>query len=235
MSIRETGGIKYILTRKKVKNINLRVRPNGEVAVSAPSYVPADRVDAFVLSQAGFIEKARKKFSESVPDTAKPKEYVTGEKLMYIGREITLCVTEGEANAYLDGDILRLSLINTHSLMLRRKAVNDFWNKQCEKYFKELIDRYYPEFEPYGIQYPWLKIRDMKSRWGSCMPSKGVITLNKQLLSVPKECAEYVAVHEFCHFLEANHSDRFYAYVARHMPDWKNRKGKLNKCSINIL
>lgn len=232
MSIRETGGIKYILTRKKVKNINLRVRPNGEVAVSAPSYVPTDRVDAFVLSQADFIEKARKKIRAA--DTAKHGEYITGEKFMYMGREITLCVTEGEANAYLDGEILRLSLINAHSFALRRKAVNDFWNKQCEKYFKELIDRYYPDFEPYGIQYPCLKIRDMKSRWGSCIPAKGVITLNKQLLAAPKECAEYVTVHEFCHFLEANHSDRFYAHVARHMPDWKSRKEKLNKCAFCI-
>lgn len=235
MTVRKIGDIEYIFTRKRVKNINLRIHTDGTVSVSAPNGVPLRAVDEFVLSKSDFIDKAKQKLSENAPEKACPKEYVSGEKFMYFGREITLEIAVGDADARICGDTLRVRLINAHSFALRKKAVNNFFDMQCELYFKELIEKYYAEFKDYGIAYPTLKIKDMKSRWGSCMPSRGVITLSKQLLAAPRECAEYVVVHEYCHFLEPNHSSRFYAHVGRHMPDWKNRKDRLNKCSINVF
>lgn len=110
-----------------------------------------------------------------------------------------------------------------------REYMKGFSDEQYQRFFKSLIDKYYPMFEPYGIKYPTLKVRDMKSRWGSCMPSKGVITLNKLLAAVPIECAEYVTVHELCHFFELNHSRKFYAWVEQFMPDWRARRNRLKE------
>lgn len=185
--IRKIGNIEYTFTRKRVKNINLRIHEDGTVAVSAPNYVSAEKVDEFVFSKAGFIENARKNLKEK---TTQPNEV--------------------------------------------REFLNTLKDKDYEHFFRPFIDKYYPEFKQYGIKYPMLRYKDMKSRWGSCIPSKNIITLNKQLAAVPRECVEYVVVHEYCHFLEPNHSQRFYAHVERHMPDWRERRKKLNKCSINV-
>ena len=69
----------------------------------------------------------------------------------------------------------------------------------------------------------------MKSRWGSCTPKTGVLTFNTRLVYVPEQCAEYVVVHEFCHFLYPNHSGKFYAAVAALLPDWRSRREELRK------
>ena len=64
----------------------------------------------------------------------------------------------------------------------------------------------------------------MRSRWGSCIPSKKILTFNVHLMEYPMPAAEYVVAHEFTHFLQANHSARFYEELARYMPDYKQRE-----------
>jgi len=65
--------------------------------------------------------------------------------------------------------------------------------------------------------------------WGSCQPEKGVITLNSKLIAAPRNCIEYVVLHEFVHFIYSSHSKQFYEFVAMLMPDWKERKSELEK------
>ena len=67
----------------------------------------------------------------------------------------------------------------------------------------------------------------MTSRWGSCQIKKNTITLNRRLIETPMECIEYVVVHEFTHFLQPNHSRKFYDLLAVFMPDWEERKNTL--------
>ncbi|WP_295094925.1 M48 family metallopeptidase [Ruminococcus sp.] len=73
---------------------------------------------------------------------------------------------------------------------------------------------------------------NMTSRWGSCLPSKCIITLNKSLIEAPKCCIEYVVYHEFCHFIHPNHSKQFYSLLQIMLPDWKERKSLLEKYFI---
>ncbi len=69
----------------------------------------------------------------------------------------------------------------------------------------------------------------MKSRWGSCLPGKGIITLNKRLLEAPRGCIQYVILHELCHLIHPDHSKRFYGLLAAWMPDWKEWKTRLEE------
>jgi predicted metal-dependent hydrolase len=73
-----------------------------------------------------------------------------------------------------------------------------------------------------------VRIHAMKTRWGSCNFKKGTLNFNLYLLDQPHECIEYVVMHEFTHFLHANHSKAFYDALAEKMPDWKERKARLN-------
>ena len=71
----------------------------------------------------------------------------------------------------------------------------------------------------------------MKSRWGSCLPGKGTITLNLRLMAYPLSCVEYVVLHELCHFVHPNHSPAFHALMTALMPDWKQRRQQLQLLS----
>ena len=178
--------IKYILERKQVKNINLRVRPDGSVKVSASPRVDESQIDDFVLSKAEFILKALERFKSAETTERQFQEELVKAK-------------SGQESLLADPAI-----------------------------FTEILDEVYPEFIPYGIARPKLRIRTMKSCWGSCLVNKGIITLNRKLLMQPRECIEYVVVHELCHFIHPNHSKEFYKFMEQFMPDWKERKGRLN-------
>ena len=101
--------------------------------------------------------------------------------------------------------------------------------------FGEIMQEVYPAFEKYGVEMPTLRIRDMETRWGTCLSKKGIITLNKRLLEAPRNCIEYVAPHEFCRFIHPNHSRHFYAFLTMLMPDWKQRKQVLDQSAVHWL
>lgn len=222
--------ISYALTRKQVKYINLRIKRNGEVAVSAHPRVPATYVDKFVESKAPFILEALKRVEKRREETKEQDHhYETGEIFRLLGRDYTLVVEEaGREEIFFRGG----------SLVLRTKWPDHFPHKKnmmekwlrafTRKTFSEIIDWAYPQFIPYGAPYPVWTVRTMTSRWGSCQPQTGKITLNSKLIFYPKEAIAYVVVHEFAHFAHPDHSRAFWALVAEIMPDYKERKKLLN-------
>ncbi len=170
--------IVYTLQRKKVKNINLRIRSSGEVYVSASKWVSQKTIEDFIRAKADFIFKALEKYSEK----AAPKQYF---------REDEIC---------------------------------NIINLMCQKE--------YPYFEKRGVNYPQIKFKKLKSRWGSCAPNKGVLTFNINLMYAPLECIWYVVLHEFTHFLVPNHSKKFYEELCKTCQDWKALRAKLKEIII---
>jgi predicted metal-dependent hydrolase len=83
--------------------------------------------------------------------------------------------------------------------------------------------------EKYGIKKPEIQIRNMKSRWGSCIKDKNIILLNSELIKAPKFCIDYVVLHELIHFKRRNHDGNFYNFMTSLMPDWKQRKEILDE------
>ncbi len=73
-----------------------------------------------------------------------------------------------------------------------------------------------------------VRIKSMKTRWGSCNYTKGYINLNLELIKKPKCAIEYVIFHELTHLIYPNHSKQFYSYISKYMPDWQERNKKLN-------
>lgn len=74
----------------------------------------------------------------------------------------------------------------------------------------------------------------MKKQWGSCSP-QGILSLNPHLVKAPRECVDYVILHEFCHIKEHNHSKKFYTLLHQHMPEWESIKAKLDSMSEILL
>ena len=232
----DNAEIQYQLERKQVKNLNLRIRNDGSVYVSANSTVPVDEIDLFVISKASYISNAIDKFNEMAKYKPQPKQYVSGETFYIQGRAIRLLVNKAEKDSIIsDGVYLYLSVKNPNDTIRKSRIVNRYLNKQCKDVFEEIIDLTYPVFKKYDVCYPELRIRNMETRWGSCLAKKGIITLNKRLLEAPRNCIEYVVMHEFCHFVHPNHSKQFYAFLTMLMPDWRDRKALLEKTAVYWL
>lgn len=172
--------IKYDLQYKKVKNINLRIKPDCSVNVSANKKVPLTAIDEFVLSKADFIIRAIDKYS-NMP-VKEQKQY--------------------------------------------------FAENEIKDYILKLCREVYPYFEKLGVKYPQIKFRKMVSIWGSCHSQKGILTFNTNLMYAPPECVRYVVLHEFTHFLQLNHSIKFYNELAKTCSDWKNCRKKLKDINI---
>ncbi len=168
---RAAGGVRYEFKRKRVKNINLRVRADGSVAVSAPLGAPLAQVDAFVAGRARWIEAARVRALARGEEEQRPCS---------VSREDALAL------------------------------------------FTQVSDAVFPLFaQVLNGQRPVLKVRQMKTRWGVCVPAKRQITFSLRLAEKPRAAVEYVVLHEYAHFVRADHSPAFWAVVARYMPDYK--------------
>ena len=186
------GEITYTLTRKSVKNVNMRIREDGTVSVSAGRRVPLAFIDGWVREKQAFIRRAQAKYEK------RKKQEDTEDGQQKEGR-----LKKGE------------SLSEVQMLV-----------------FQNMVDSVYIKFrECFGerIPYPKVKLRYMTSRWGSCRPDMGKITLNSRLAGAPQGCLEYVVVHEFAHFIEANHSKAFWDVVEIFLPDWKMRRKRLRE------
>lgn len=228
--------ILYELERKNVKNLNLHVRRDGTVYVSANRLVPVEQVDAFLESKIGFILNARKRFAEQAQYRPQPKQYVSGETFYIQGRGLRLQVVQAAKDQISsDGVHLYLEVKDPMDFEKKKRMVSKFIDQQCRQVFGEIVAEVYPVFQKYGVAIPTLRIRDMETRWGSCLAKKGVITLNKRLLEAPRHCIEYVVTHEFCHFIHPNHSKQYYAFLTMLMPDWRERKKVLDENTANYL
>lgn len=227
----EDGDIPYLLTRKPVKNVNLRIKPEGEVLVSANNSVPTDFIDAFIEKKQRNIFSVLSKYEEKKKlFQAVPKRYVSGESYDLLGKSLRLKVEANkEENVYTDGVYIFLKVKDKDDFR-HKEIMMSKWLKQYQTtVFEELLQEKYSLFEKYGVTYPTLKVRNMTSRWGSCQPKKGIITLNSKLIEAPRNCIEYVILHELVHFIHPNHSRQFWDFVAMVMPDWKERKEELEK------
>ena len=105
----------------------------------------------------------------------------------------------------------------------------NFWKTIGQDFMETLAQQVYSEFQRagYTVPIPTVRLRYMTSRWGSCTPLKEIITMNTRLLLGPTEFAHYVMVHEFAHFIEPNHSSRFYKVMSDVLPNWEQVKAEM--------
>lgn len=227
--------INYELEIKDVKNINLRIKPDQSVYLSANSTIPQDVIDELLVSKAAYILKALERYEDIAKYAPKPKQYVDGETCRVLGHEYRLRVIEGnEASVKIDGSFIHLIVRDPENTEEKMRTLNRWLKKTCTETICSVCSSVYPKFQKYGVDFPDIRFRNMVSRWGSCQPKRGVLTFNLLLVEEPLSCIEYVVVHEFVHFLQPNHSRRFYQQLSMFMPDWAERKRMLEKRGISI-
>ncbi|QPH84116.1 M48 family metallopeptidase [Campylobacter concisus] len=202
------------IIKKEVKNITLKVRPNGEAILTAPKAASDEHIKFIIEKRAKWIVQKRAFFTSF--KTPK-KEYVSGEDFKYLGRIYRLKVVQSkEERVKLQRGYLELFVKDKSDLERKRNLVYEWYYEKATLYFFNILQ----EFNKIAKQYiKNIKIRQMKTRWGSCNPYKSYINLNIELIKKPRVCIEYVVFHELAHLLYPNHSKKFYDYLTLYMPD----------------
>ena len=220
----------YDLRRKNVKNINLRIKADRTIVVSANQSTSDQVIEDFIVSKSDYILKALAHYEDLAKYAPKPKKHVDGETYRIFGHDRRLRVQQGKTNAVdSDESFITLTVKDVNNSELKKKTMDKWLNTLCKDAVQSLCEAVYPKFQKYGIEFPTIRFRNMVSRWGSCQPKRYVLTFNYALVEAPLSCIEYVVVHEFSHFLQPNHSRKFYQQLAMFMPDWEERKRILEK------
>ncbi len=210
------------VTRKNIKNINLSVKADGRVNVSAPFCVSEKRITEFVASKLDWIYKQLNRF-ENIPSEHK---YVTGETVFLWGEPYTLEVLHGKRNSVtVNGNVVTLTSGRDASEEVREKILNE-WYREL---FKEKIAEILPEIEKTtGLCCSLWQVRNMTSCWGTCNTKTKKILLNLQLAKRPVICLQYVIIHELVHTRISNHGADFKLLMDKFMPEWRKIKKLLN-------
>lgn len=211
------------IVRKKIKNINIRVKPSGEVYVSVPLGTPKTYIEKILAKRALWIqEKLAFYKNHKIPLS---QEYKSDETLLYLGEKYTLDVLLDRKNVIMiDKNTIKLFVDDVDDFAKKEKLVDSWYREKATLLFENLIQKYSPIVQK---EINRVSVKKMKTRWGSCNHTKGYINLNLHLIKTPLTCIEYVVFHELVHLIHPNHSKKFYNYIEKYMSDFRNRQKEL--------
>lgn len=222
--------IVFDVLRVKRKTLEIAVHPDQSVVVKAPIGSDSEEVLRRVRRRAGWIRRQILYFEQFEPRTP-PRRHVSGESHLYLGRNYRLKIRKSH--------VRQVSLKNgsfyiqspTSSPNHVQTLLDEWYWRKASICFSAVFHLCWERFKTHGVAMPDLKIRKMKTRWGS-LSTGGRLTLNLDLIKAPKGCIEYVVIHEFCHLFYRNHDADFYKLLHRSLPDWVQRKHKLETALV---
>lgn len=215
---------------KDIKNVHLSVYPpTGRVRISAPRHMKLDTVRVFAISKLDWIRKQQAKLRAQDRET--PREFLERESHYVWGRRYLLKIIEADQppSVTLKGSQMTLQVRPQASEEKRRAVLEEWYREQLKIAVPKVIAKWQPLI---GVTVDRFHLQRMKTRWGSCNPQKQSIRLNTDLARKPRGCLEYLVVHEMTHLLEPTHNARFVALMDRFMPNWPQRRNRLNHLPV---
>jgi predicted metal-dependent hydrolase len=228
----EVRGLEVEIVRKNIKNLHLGVYPpNGRVRVAAPTRLNDDAVRLAVIGRLSWVRRQRAKFEQQ--ERQSEREMVSGETHYVRGRRYRLSVIESFSSpsiGFKSNGRLEVAVRPGTSKGDRNELLQRWYRKLLRGQIEELL----PKWETVtGVSVAECRIREMKTRWGSCNPEARRLWLNLELAKKPAACIEYVLVHEMVHLLERRHTDRFRSYMDRFLPQWRHYRAQLNQAPLS--
>ncbi len=204
--------------RKRIKNLYLRFISSSKIKINCNYNFDDNYIKKFIESKASWIIKTSNMLKVKENDGYQ----VISDKVYFLGYKNDIKIYIADKNNLIYKN-------NTFNFYLKKndhKIIEKLFIKFFEDYFIEYINKNRIKYDfilkNYGINnYPNIKIKKLRGRWGYCIPSKNEITLNYRLAHYPIECFDYVLLHEYIHLIEPNHSNIFYDIVRKYMPDYK--------------
>jgi predicted metal-dependent hydrolase len=226
----QLGEIGVDVIRKAIKNVHLSVHPpTGRVRIAAPERMNLDTVRVFAIAKLAWIKKQQRKLREQERDT--PREYIDRESHYVWGKRYLLKVVEADQPASVELSHGQIILrVRPGAGKAKRQSIVEEWHRELlRKAVPPLIEKWERSMEVTVQQF---FVQRMKTKWGSCNHRAGSIRLNTDLARKPKECLEYIVVHEMVHLLESTHNARFMDLMSAYMPKWEFYRDVLNRLPV---
>lgn len=224
------GTIPAEVVRKKIKNIYIRIYPpDGKVLISVPARMPGRKVDEFISTKTPWIKRQHERLRNT--ERQLPAEFSDGEYHRYGGRNYILKIIEGTKSNSVrlyDGSIL-MSLDKSYDREAREKIMDSWYRQALKARIPALKEKWEKKMQVHVSE---VRIRKMKTKWGTCNVRDRRIWLNLELAKYNDSILEYIFVHEMVHLLERKHNRRFYSLMESYLPDWQERKKIMGSGSV---
>lgn len=226
------GSIQFELLRKPIKHMRINVLPpDGTVQVVAPDSFTDTAIRLAFIARIPWIKKQQQVFLQQARQSE--REWVSGECHYLWGRAYRLQVIEHSgAHQVRHGkdNYLQLWVRPNTTAANKAKVLHAFYRQQLELEIPKLLDKWLPRM---GVQVHDWRIKQMKTKWGSCNIEAHRLWLNLELAKKTHACLEYVLVHELVHLLERKHNERFMSFMDQFLPDWRERRQLLNRMPLD--
>jgi len=211
---------KYKVVYSSRRTLAISIRPDGSVIVRVPYRTTEKTIAKLVNDKADWIIKHTGNLRKDALNNP-PRLYTDGEKHLLRGTECLLRINKS-AKSYCTFSLnaIELGIQAPENRDAVRRVLYSGYRKEANKLFNKTLIQVLSENASYGFKISKLKVRTMKSRWGSCS-GRGVITLNTELIRLPDRFTRYVILHELCHLRHHNHGARFYALLTELDPEWR--------------
>lgn len=226
----QLGEIGVDVVRKDIKNVHLSVHPpTGRVRIAAPERMSLDTVRVFAISKLTWIRRQQRKLLEQERET--PREFLDRESHYVWGKRYLLKVIEADQPPSVELSHGRMILcVRPGTDTARRREIFEEWHReQLRNAVPPLLEKWERLI---GVTVERFFVQRMKTKWGSCNHGAGSIRLNTDLARKPRECLEYIVVHEMAHLLEPTHNARFIELMNGFMPKWQYRREILNRLPV---
>jgi predicted metal-dependent hydrolase len=218
------------LQRKRMKTVRLKVHADGRVVLSVPHSVPDKWLREYLAGKTPWIEKQL-----AIVRADAPRPLQNGTVLRILGKPHTVkIVPASRPRILLEGETLSIAAPRPDDTAAVKRQLDRWWRAQALGYFTSAVERWHPVVASHGVPMPRVTVRRMKTLWGSCHIQKGAVTFNTHLYAAPPPCVNYIVLHELAHFLHRRHDKAFYAFIAAHMPDWRQRRRALHAVGIPL-
>lgn len=222
-----------VLRKQNLKNVYLRVLPpDGQVTVSAPSYVTNTELSNFLLSKLPDIYVRQERIRSQPRQTE--RTYVSGEAHYLWGNPHRLQVVYKGARTSVtkQANKLVMTVPEGYTAEQRKRVMKEWYRAELRRILQSAIRRC---VQITGIEANDFRIKNMKTRWGTCNIRHRRIWVNLQLVKKPPECLDYVIIHELVHLVEANHTHRFHELVEKNCPTWREANKALKEMPLDHI
>ncbi len=227
----DISGIPVEVVRKNIKHLYVGVYPpSGRVRVAAPLRFDDDAIRLAVVDRLGWIHRKQVELAEQ--ERQSQREFVTGESHYFEGRRYRLDVLESAGRpgvCLANNNTMTLQVRHGSDRAAREALVDRWYRRQLQARLPALLTKWETEI---GVRAREVRIKKMKTRWGSCNIKAGRIWLNLELIKKPTSCLEYVLVHELTHLIERRHNARFRELMDSFMPQWRLHKEALKRAPL---
>ena len=207
----ELGGkvFNVFITRKNNKNMYLRVKADG-IHISCNYFVTKSMILNFITDNEDSIIDS---------DNRIQKKEKKKEEFYYLGNKY---------DVILLNTVPKIEFVDDRVFVKNKTYLNTFLKNEAERIFNDRVRVCYNLFEE-DIPYPKVVIGKMTRKWGYCNKRQKLVKLNFELIKYSVDEIDYVIIHELCHFLEFNHSPRFWKFVRKYKPNYKENQKVLKE------